>query len=503
MPVVQAVDREDYDEAKRLKAAIDRLRGAGSKIAALEAKKKGAVDSEDYDLAKELKQEIDRMRSRVYAAVLAGESSGGELGGGGGSEAALRRGRGSVADGEASARRRSGALSEEGGNGRGVAARPATESSPVGRASLPQQQQKDPWGALQSGDAPQQQEQQQQEQQRLQRGPPSPNDWSNYDERPAVAKGTYDFSAAQAASPVPAAASSRRTSSRSGGEDSGAAGRGGGSSPAAPPGFPSDLPAPEPLSPADAKDADDLPEVVGEFLTRCLFSKEWQLRAAALQHLAGELGGGGGALGARLEGDAGPLRTLCHLLARTLADKMVAVFTASVVLLRALVLTGGGGGGGSSKDGAAAAVWALLPVLVDRAAELNARIRELACEVGWAGFPAVRWRGGALGVAKQSEVCGAGLLERCHGLHPALWPAPAVQGSAPAPTVAALIHMLVPGGPAGPAGPGPPGQHARAEPGQPGTAVPAALQAQPHSQDGCGQVGWWWWWGGDRAGGPG
>jgi centrosomal protein CEP104 len=56
------VEREDYDEAKRLKAAVDRLKAAGGAIAGLEARKSAAVAEEDYDLAKQLKQDIDRMR---------------------------------------------------------------------------------------------------------------------------------------------------------------------------------------------------------------------------------------------------------------------------------------------------------------------------------------------------------------------------------------------------------------------------------------------------------
>jgi hypothetical protein len=56
------VDREDYDEAKRIKVCVDRLRAAGGAIAGLEGRKRVAVEEEDYDLAKQLKLEIDRMR---------------------------------------------------------------------------------------------------------------------------------------------------------------------------------------------------------------------------------------------------------------------------------------------------------------------------------------------------------------------------------------------------------------------------------------------------------
>ena len=68
--LLQAVEAEDYDEAKRLKAAVDRLRAAGGAIAALEARKRAAVEAEDYDLAKQLKQEVDRMRWVDSAALV-------------------------------------------------------------------------------------------------------------------------------------------------------------------------------------------------------------------------------------------------------------------------------------------------------------------------------------------------------------------------------------------------------------------------------------------------
>ncbi len=58
-----------------------------------------------------------------------------------------------------------------------------------------------------------------------------------------------------------------------------------------PPGWPGDLAPPEPLSAADAKDTSDLLSVLEEYLVRCLFSKNWQLREAALQHLEKRLSG--------------------------------------------------------------------------------------------------------------------------------------------------------------------------------------------------------------------
>lgn len=50
-----AVAAEDYDEAKRLKGSIDRLKVVGQRIAQLEARKRAAVEKEDYDTAKAIK----------------------------------------------------------------------------------------------------------------------------------------------------------------------------------------------------------------------------------------------------------------------------------------------------------------------------------------------------------------------------------------------------------------------------------------------------------------
>lgn len=58
----KAIKMEDYDEAKRLKQAIERLRSMGTHLAQLEERKKIAIDNEDFDAAKIIKTEIDRLR---------------------------------------------------------------------------------------------------------------------------------------------------------------------------------------------------------------------------------------------------------------------------------------------------------------------------------------------------------------------------------------------------------------------------------------------------------
>ena len=70
-----AVDAEDYDEAKRLRDVIAKLREFGLKVKVLQEQKMRAVDAEDYDEAKRLKIEIDKMRSNGYEDAFAAASS--------------------------------------------------------------------------------------------------------------------------------------------------------------------------------------------------------------------------------------------------------------------------------------------------------------------------------------------------------------------------------------------------------------------------------------------
>jgi centrosomal protein CEP104 len=59
----KAIKMEDYDEAKRLKETIERLRSMGTHLAQLEERKKIAIENEDFDAAKIIKIEIDRLRT--------------------------------------------------------------------------------------------------------------------------------------------------------------------------------------------------------------------------------------------------------------------------------------------------------------------------------------------------------------------------------------------------------------------------------------------------------
>ena len=72
----------DYDEAKRLRDGINRLKAVGAKVAQLEHRKRSAIEAEDYDAAKVIKSEIDKLRE-AGGVVALGESVGAGSGGGG------------------------------------------------------------------------------------------------------------------------------------------------------------------------------------------------------------------------------------------------------------------------------------------------------------------------------------------------------------------------------------------------------------------------------------
>jgi len=71
----QAVAREDYDAAKRLKAAEGELVALGLQLAQLEAKKRSYVAAEDYDRAKQAKLEVDALRAQLQHSLRAVEGS--------------------------------------------------------------------------------------------------------------------------------------------------------------------------------------------------------------------------------------------------------------------------------------------------------------------------------------------------------------------------------------------------------------------------------------------
>lgn len=61
----KAVELEDFDEAKRIKIAIDSLKSVSQSLIQLEERKKIAIKNDDFDAAKLIKYEIDRLRNAV------------------------------------------------------------------------------------------------------------------------------------------------------------------------------------------------------------------------------------------------------------------------------------------------------------------------------------------------------------------------------------------------------------------------------------------------------
>ena len=59
---ILAVEHDDFDEAQRLKEAVERLRSIGVHLSQLDERKRIAIEKEDYAAAKIIKMEIDRLR---------------------------------------------------------------------------------------------------------------------------------------------------------------------------------------------------------------------------------------------------------------------------------------------------------------------------------------------------------------------------------------------------------------------------------------------------------
>ena len=66
----RAVELEDFEEAKKIKVAIERLRHIGAQLKHLEESKKRAIQVEDFDSAKIINQELVRLRETVAPATV-------------------------------------------------------------------------------------------------------------------------------------------------------------------------------------------------------------------------------------------------------------------------------------------------------------------------------------------------------------------------------------------------------------------------------------------------
>lgn len=68
----KAVKNENFDEAKKIKEGIERLRAVGMHINQLDERKRMATMNEDYDAAKIIKVEIEKLKEASYNPWLEG-----------------------------------------------------------------------------------------------------------------------------------------------------------------------------------------------------------------------------------------------------------------------------------------------------------------------------------------------------------------------------------------------------------------------------------------------
>jgi centrosomal protein CEP104 len=361
----RAIQAEDYDEAKRLKHAIGELRKVGGSIAELERRKRHAVEVEDFDLAKQLKLEIDALKThllspsaaaagrsqpasaasrdaaplprggpRTSPTAAAGASSlttgGGDLGGA--APAPALSPSGSLGD-------MAGGVSPHGGEvlparsasrqGESAAVsaydeRPlAGQKAPLNAEDL--EKVSDPFGKRRSGRTSGAAV-------RVPAGALQPS-------AALVAAGmAADLASAESRkSPAAIAGSSNPnddrplpTSERKQAAAADQAGAADESRNAA-----ADPSQPEPIPPAMFKDAEPLIAIFSEHHVRCLFSKQWNLREGALQHIQQEL--------TQARYSSSTPQQLLHGLARVLRisckDKHAKVSAAAMALLDAAVET--------------------------------------------------------------------------------------------------------------------------------------------------------------------
>lgn len=332
------------------------LQAVGGKVAQLEARKRLAVEREDYDLAKALKADIDKLRSAGEAAALSrspGQQQRPPLPppaaarqqqrqgsqrlpdeGSQGAEMQLQpeHSDGAGADGEYD----SGVTGAGGGYAdqydnslhtyQAYEDRPAVaKASYVGRPGSAGSDGADEGGALQDMDD-----------ESLIRADPS---------RVSAAAmfggaGGTRSSAASKKALAPHAGSAAGSRGAAGpGSLAAASGMPAAASRPAdvcdadpPDGWPSDLPPPEPLAAVSAAEAAPVVDVGGEFVAAAFFSKSWQLRDAAAAWLADLTSNG------RLSG-GGPerrelARGLVRLAVKGLKDKVPQVYSSSLCLLQ-------------------------------------------------------------------------------------------------------------------------------------------------------------------------
>jgi len=378
-----AVENEDYEEAKRCKQMIDRLKETGEQLRELEERKRSAVQNEDYDAATSLKSEIDRLRSSAERPLQKADSRDRVNTRSSHAEHAsdwapppqqMTAPRGGhqpvMAQGVYDSNGVNGGGSRAGSQGR-LGASP--ESSPHGA-------QIDPTFGMDGGTGS--------------RGGSSPKFNPVYDEPTSLGPGPpmpFDDSVNGSSRggsgggiPSRGHLAADESSGFGGGGDSGFdRGVGGGG------GMPSEaayhlrgvpnvediMASPEPLSLALEKDKECmlLLQLFGDYITRCIYSKTWNLRDAAMQKLAMDLREGvraGDEPNQLLQGYAATLK-------RTIADKNVQVSLSSGGLLQAVaqVLLQSGR---IRRNEVQSTLDSIMPLLADRLGEANARVDKTA-----------------------------------------------------------------------------------------------------------------------------
>ena len=416
-----AVAREDYDEAKRLRDGINRLKAVGAKVAQLEHRKRSAIEAEDYDAAKVIKMEIDKLRE-AGGVVAVGESVGAGMGGaGGGPERIFNRAL------EANGAGNGAPAANANGFGHHARARademeapsparsdrhpvmedyqPPAPPAPPSVVDEPTPVKSEP-RAYEPPAADRRLEMRREFEAQMAGGlspaqlekikasagpddvPPMVNNnaamagWS-YDDRPAVSKAAMHEAAGDMGA-TPQRYRETDPSAVGGNNDevpAGATGRGlyptedelpspgGARNLEAPEGFNADLPAPEPIASNLTTEAAPVVEAFGEYAAMCLYSKNWMHREAALMKMEQEVARGA------VKNDREVFRTMCQSLTRLFKDKVANVFAASCKLLGTAVRHMGPAAGPREVHSGVAQ---LVPQLLEKLGDAHAKVRDAA-----------------------------------------------------------------------------------------------------------------------------
>lgn len=372
-----AIEREDYDAAKSVKLIMERVRAVGRRVGELEARKLAAVNNEDFDLAKRLKAEVDAVRTTGLPQALAGGGSGSQPGAAA-QPGAQRSEMDVFSRALTKGDRQRMALGSDGG---GEAAQQASKAAPLmieeSEAAMGMVGD-DPYGeegyapagevAFGVSVMPRSMED---------RPLPRPKDdaegagpgTAHYPDPSEVNEDDMHGGLHSLMSPGAARQTRQRPKAQT------RKGHGGPQPEGPDAEFFGDLPPPEAVEGSAWKDARPLVEAMGisEYVASCLYSKNWQLREAALQRLTKGLDGGEYTLE-----DGSSFAATVAAMRRALADKVASVYYRALPLLKAC-LTVGPAQGLRARDVAPHAPDLVAP-LVERCGNSQARIRDAALD---------------------------------------------------------------------------------------------------------------------------